>query len=115
MKIIILTLINITLLATGQILWKIGLKNTELTLKNVLGLFSSPLILSGLILYGVATIVWFKILSIGKLSVVYPLQSISYAIVIILAWIIFKEEVTLTRWIGCVVILIGIYLISMEK
>lgn len=105
--------INMVLLLTGQILWKLGvcsLKN--ISFQSLLACLISPLILTGLLLYGVATIIWLILLSREQFSIIYPLQSLSYILGVAVASTLFKEQVPLTRWLGVLVIIVGAFLIT---
>lgn len=111
--IFLLVAINVVLLVTGQVLWKIGIGNVT-SLKGVFMSLLSPYVISGIIIYGIATVLWLYILAKGKFSVVYPLQSTAYALGVFIAWIIFKETIPLTRWIGVVLIFAGATFIAMK-
>jgi uncharacterized membrane protein len=114
-KIFIFTIINISLLVSGQLLWKLGIQQVGGVSYSVFfQLISSWYMWLGTIVYVVATIIWFKLLSMGNLSVVYPLQSLAYVFSILLAWIIFGENIPWTRWLGVAVLVLGVYLISLE-
>ena len=65
----------------------------------------------GLILYFLASLVWLVILSQAELSFVYPLISVGYVITAILSWFLFKENLTLFRFLGILLICGGVYLI----
>ncbi len=113
MKTIVLILFNVLLLTSGQVLWKMGLARTGgISLDNMLQVFLSPLILAGLALYVAATVVWFAVLSRADLSYAYPLQSTAYVIGVIAAWFLFKEVIPPTRWIGVLVIIAGVVIVS---
>lgn len=105
---------NVLFLVIGQILWKLSFNKNPLVISSegIIRLIKDPLIWGGLFLFGIATLLWFVVLSNLNLSVAYPLQSISYVIGIIVAIIIFKEDVILVQWIGLALILIGVYLVS---
>ncbi|MCR8845573.1 EamA family transporter [Paenibacillus sp. SC116] len=101
---------NIILLVTGQILFKLGIEKAGGLVWNKI--ITSWYVIGGLSLYGIATILWFVVLSRLPLSVAYPLQSISYILGIAAAFFIFSEPVSATKWVGAGVILIGVYLIA---
>lgn len=110
----ILLLINITLLVIGQTLWKIGLTEVDLklSLQGVFKVFFNPYILGGLLIYAAATVIWLYILSKAELSLVYPLQSLCYVGAAVVAILIFKESIPLTRWTGIGLIVIGAYFVA---
>ena len=56
-------------------------------------------------------LIWMYVLKKYEFSVAYPLLSISYVIGLLSAHFIFHEVVPLTRWIGVVIVMIGVYFI----
>lgn len=112
----LLLLLNIIFLVTGQTLWKIGLSgmDVEFTVYGVIKMIINPYILGGLSIYSVATVIWFYILSKAELSVVYPLQSLCYVAAAVVALLIFKENIPLTRWLGIGLIVLGACLVSIK-
>lgn len=76
-------------------------------------LFKEPLFDFGLIFYGLATIVWLRVLSSEPLSIAYPiLVSTTFALVTISAAVIFNESLNLPKVFGMFCILIGILLMG---
>lgn len=101
---------NIILLVAGQYIWKVGMQSLgAFTIKNI---FMSYHVWVGIILYGFATILWLKVLSMAPLSVAYPLQSIAYVIGIVIAYLFLGEAVPITRWVGGLIIIAGVILIA---
>jgi multidrug transporter EmrE-like cation transporter len=47
-----------------------------------------------------------------ELSFAYPLLSTGYVVVLIASWILFKEQISMIRWVGVMVICFGVFLIS---
>lgn len=114
-KIFILSLVNIFLLLIGQSLWKFGIQKVgSVSLNTAYQLVGSPYILMGFVFYALATLLWFHLLAIAPFSVIYPMQSMAYIFGIIIAWTIFGEAIPYTRWIGCAVIMAGVYIISLK-
>lgn len=58
-----------------------------------------------------AMFIWMYVLKKYEFSVAYPLLSISYVIGLLSAHFIFHEAVPLTRWIGVVIVMIGVFFI----
>lgn len=107
--------LNILLLVSGQIVWKMGLQaQGGLHISSLLSVVFSPLILLGMALYAIATGLWFVVLSRLPLSLAYPIQSVAYALGIWAAWYIFGESVPLNRWIGAGVIVVGAVIIAVK-
>jgi drug/metabolite transporter (DMT)-like permease len=110
-----LLLLNIMLLVAGQTVWKIGLDRLGgLHLNNAMQVLTSPWIVSGVFLYGLATLLWLAVLSRLPLSTAYPLQSLAYVFALLLAWLLFGEAVPPNRWIGTGIILAGVFVIGMK-
>lgn len=101
--------INIVFLATGQMLWKLGMSKMEGF--NIVNIILNPYIICGVVLYGLATLLWLYVLSKEELSLVYPLQSITYVLGTILAIYMFHENVSLVRWMGIAIIVLGASLV----
>jgi len=64
----------------------------------------------GLVLYGLSTVFYFYVLSRAHLTWVYGIGGLAYIFAVILAN--FIEVVPVLRWIGVVVITIGVILIG---
>lgn len=76
-------------------------------------LLRQPFFDIGIIMYGLATLVWIRILSIEPLSVAYPiLVSITFMLVTLGAIVLFKESLNANKIIGLLVIIAGIIVIS---
>ena len=58
-----------------------------------------------------AMLVWMYVLKHYEFSVAYPLLSISYIIGLLSAQFVFHEVVPLTRWIGVVIVMVGVFFI----
>ncbi|MDF2592702.1 MAG: putative small multidrug resistance transrane protein [Clostridia bacterium] len=110
----ILILINISLLVIGQLFWKYGITQTgfQLTLDNIIKIVMNKYIILGMISYVAATFIWLYVLSKRDVSSVYPLQSLCYLVMLIAGILIFKETVTLNRWIGVLLIVAGAFLVN---
>ncbi|MCF8567108.1 EamA family transporter [Alicyclobacillus tolerans] len=108
----LLIFINIVLLVSGQTLWKIGIAHVQIKgLKSVLLAMFSPWVIAGIVLYVIATVVWIYLLSKMPLSLLYPLQSLAYVMAVVVAIFVFKEQVSILRWVGVAVILLGAALV----
>ncbi|ABZ83394.1 transmembrane small multi-drug resistance protein, putative [Heliomicrobium modesticaldum Ice1] len=111
---LLLIAINITLLLAGQTLWKIGLQKIGgFSLAHLPAAAFSPWIVAGLVLYVIATGVWFLILSRIDFSLAYPLQSLAFVFGVFLGWLVFQETIPWTRWVGVAVIIFGVYLVAL--
>ena len=119
MKTAVYVFVCVTMLVAGQLLVKHGL-----TLKGGFQLSLScfwpeftKLITSGYIWLGAfvtmsSGLLWMDVLSKRELSFVYPLISLTYVFSLAASTIIFREHVSPLRWLGVVVICLGVYMVS---
>jgi uncharacterized membrane protein len=119
LKSILLVLSCSFMIVLGQVLWKIaidekgGLFDKNLTLfHNVTALLSSPYMLSGILIYFVATVFWMYLLGKFEYSFIYPLFSMTYIISFIFASLVFHESITAYKIIGVVLIMAGVFFIA---
>lgn len=122
MKAIFLAAIGSFLITLGQVFWKIaidkngGLLNPAFTIsKNFINIFSSIYMISGLIIYTFATLLWMYLLGKYQYSYIYPMFSMAYIFSFIFAIFLFGEVVSLYKWIGVFLIICGVFLIGSNK
>lgn len=111
----ILILTNTLILVSGQFLWKYGMMQRNVSfqsIQDIMSLLLSPFILSGLVLYGFATVLWLFILTRVPLSVAYPIQSMAYIFAVFGAYFIFNETLSIAKVVGVLFIMIGVSLIG---
>ena len=81
----------------------------------LLRLAGQPLFDLGFILYGLAALVWFRIIATQPLSTAYPLLvSLTFMLVTLGAATLFQEPVTARKLVGLAIILVGIFVIGGE-
>jgi multidrug transporter EmrE-like cation transporter len=71
-----------------------------------------PHIVAGLACYGVSVVVWIIGLSRVPVSIAYPMLSLGYIINAVAAQYLFGEAVTLSRWFGVGLIVVGVWLVA---
>lgn len=71
-----------------------------------------PGVLLGLLCYAVSVVVWIVALSRVDVSIAYPMLSVGYVVNALLAMWLFGEDVSLQRWLGIGVILVGVTLVA---
>lgn len=109
--------VSIILAVAGQLLMKKGMMTfgtfpISQLLYKIVPMFLNPWVFLGFVFFGLSSIFWLVVLSRLELSMVYPMVSVAYVLVAIFSLIFFKENVSLVRWVGIVVIILGVYLIS---
>jgi multidrug transporter EmrE-like cation transporter len=112
----LLALFSILLTALGQLLLKKGsavLTQAEsaTTVAKLYKIALNPYIWSGIIVYGLSTLVWIFVLSKMKLSVAYPMASISYVAVAVGSYYMFGETLGLQQKIALAIIILGVVLL----
>jgi undecaprenyl phosphate-alpha-L-ara4N flippase subunit ArnE len=98
---ILLMLISSICVCFGQLLWKLSSD------KGIIAL-----LLLGFVLYGIGALVMIFAYKFGSLSVLQPMLSLNYVFSIILANTVLKEQITLLKTIGVIIIIIGVILIG---
>ena len=120
MSILLLVSICVIIGVIAQLAMKKGMNIVGTTnLKDILSVkvFSivfQKYVFIGIVLYVLASLIWLVILSQAELSFVYPLISVGYVITAILSWFLFKENLTLVRFFGILMICGGVYLIVLK-
>lgn len=84
----------------GQLLWKLSAKQGIVAM------------LLGFCFYGVGALVMIIAYKFGKLSVLQPMLSLNYVLSIVLATIVLKEEISLVKCIGVLIIIGGVIMIA---
>ncbi len=116
---IVYILVSVVAGAVGQIMLKKGMTTMgPLTLSfdqlfNILWrIGTNPYVVIGLAIYVTGTVFWLAALSRVDLSYAYPFASLSYGVMLLAAWQLFKEDITPFRLVGTLVVCLGVFLIS---
>lgn len=97
---ILLMLISSLCVCIGQLLWKLSAE---------MGII---VMLAGFFFYGIGALIMLLAYRFGKLSVLQPMLSLNYVLSIILAALVLKENITLVKCVGVIVIIFGVVLIA---
>mgnify|MGYP000462873961 CR=1 FL=1 len=108
-KVVYLALfVSIGLTSTAQILQKLAAEKSKqqdsFGQKKFLNLF----VLMSFACLGIALLLWLLVLSVLPVSQAYPMLSLSYIVVMLLARLLFKEQIPWQRWAGAALIMLGI-------
>ena len=83
---------------------------------DIARLAAQPLFDGDVLLYALASLVWFHVISTEPLSVAYPLLvSLTFVFVMLGAILIFEESLTAPKFVGILIILLGITILSRGK
>jgi drug/metabolite transporter (DMT)-like permease len=121
-KSIILIVLDVLVSVAGQLLLKKGMTDVgrvdasffSQPLAGLWRLFTgSPYVIIGLSMYGVGAIFWLIVLSRVNLSWAYPMIALTYVLIPLAAWLILHEPpIPLIRWVGMVIIMVGVILVA---
>lgn len=119
-----MTLVNFTIVlfgvllnALGQIALKAGAKKigyigTHSDFFSILQSAINTPIFLGLFCYAASVTVWIIALSRVPVSTAYPMLSLGYIVVSLLAYLLFNEPISFHKFIAITVIIFGVYLLG---
>ena len=118
---IALILISVTLAGIAQITLKSGVNDVIATQRDTLhlnvaglkALLVSPVVLGGLVLFGLSAVVWLFALSRTQLSFAYPFAALSYVFIVAFSVFVLHEHVPPLRWAGVGLIVSGIVVVAL--
>jgi uncharacterized membrane protein len=113
-----LVIISVIAMSGAQLLLKKGLMSigqSPQSFGELTGFFlkacSNIYVILAILLTIVTALSWMQAASKAEISRLYPFMALSYVLVAIFSMLIFKENVTILRWIGIVAICIGVFLV----
>jgi len=113
MKLVFLMMLVSGMLASGQIMLKTGLtKVGGFSVSNIIPVFTNGWVLGSIAMVSSQMLLWFWILSRYDLTKAYPLISMSYIFAMVLALIFFKEQPSLFRILGTILIVAGVAMVA---
>jgi uncharacterized membrane protein len=95
--------------AFGPILLK---KASEKSLSKISSLITNYHLMGGVALYAVGTLLFVPALKGGDLSILYPFVSLNYVWVSLLSVKFLGEKMNFLKWLGIVVIILGVSFIG---
>ncbi len=114
-----LLLFGVFLNACAQLFLKFGVDRIgefSFTLQNLIPigwkLATNYFVILGLLCYVISVVVWLMVLSRIPVGIAYPMVSIGYIITAIAGYFLLGESLTVTRVVGILVIIIGVYLVA---
>lgn len=119
-KSLILFMSAITLEVVATVLFKKGTSRLANSLRkgwlshlyNIINALKTKEIALGIFLYIIEYVLWIAFLASVEISKAFPLSSIQIVLILLASKFILKERITHRRWIGGVLIMIGIYLVG---
>lgn len=120
-QVYVLLFIAIVLSVSGEILLKLGINsvNEQVGAFRVdpavfWVTFTNWRILLGFILIFGSSMFWLGVISRADFSFAYPLLSLSYVAALVPAYFILGESISLNRWIGAMIVVVGAIVIGWE-
>jgi drug/metabolite transporter (DMT)-like permease len=113
-------LVSVIVSIAGQFCLKLGavklgrVEANNLT-GHILGVFTTPEILLGLLFYALSAVTYILLLTRVKLSVIGPAVAIGYVFSVLIGYFIFHESIPLTLWIGLAFVVAGVILIVWNR
>jgi len=115
----LLVFISVAAMTAAQLLLKKGLlavgqypQNFSQLIPFFLKVYANPYVISAVFLTILTALAWVLAVSRTQLSSIYPFMALSYVFVALFSLLIFKEDVTALRWVGIIVICVGVFLVS---
>jgi multidrug transporter EmrE-like cation transporter len=101
-------------MAVGQVLFKtVAVKSNALTsAQSLFGMLLIPQFWLALLLYGLATLLWIRILQEVPLSRAYPFAALGFVLVPAASVLFFGETISKTYILGAVFIISGILVVA---
>jgi len=92
---------------------KIGAISVDQLLVSFTKIFSTPFVILGLFSYVSSVALYMVVLSKVDVSYAYPLMmGLGYVLIVLFSWQIFAEPFSTFKWIGIVLILVGVSLLG---
>ncbi|MFN2490204.1 MAG: EamA family transporter [Actinomycetota bacterium] len=119
---LVLLIVSVGFAVVGQLTLKsamnrvgrIGQQEMSAPGETILRAVKEPRLWVGLALFGVSALFWLVVLSRVPLSVAYPFVGLSYIAIVASARLFLHEHVPLLRWIGVVVVALGIAIVGLS-
>lgn len=74
--------------------------------------YTNAYVIAAVLVALLAGMAWILAVARAQLSFIYPFMGLSFVLVALFSLIIFKEDITAVRWVGILVICLGVFLVS---
>ncbi|MEW5901702.1 MAG: hypothetical protein AB1715_09600 [Acidobacteriota bacterium] len=118
MKELGLFVLCIALWTAAQIVLKWGLKDfagQPVNLRFFTRALTSVPVLTGTLLSAGGALLWLIVLSRFELSYSNLMVSFMYALIVAASAVIFKEHISAVRWVGALLIMLGVFLVAQTR
>ncbi len=114
-----LVAISVLAMSGAQLLLKKGLLSIGQSPQNINelpGFFfkacTNVYIIFAVVLTIITALSWLQAASKAEISHIYPFMALSYVLVALASLIIFREDVNAIKWVGIVIICVGVFVVS---
>lgn len=112
----ILTIIYLIFTTMGITLMKLGGDSISLGLKNGIAFKIGYITILGFLCYIISFLLWQKLLVTYDLSRIVPITTgISQILIIVIGILVFKENISISSWIGIFLIISGVIVTSLSR
>jgi len=116
----VLILLCVVLAVAGQLLLKqamltVGIPGKIPLVSYLRAIITNPYLITGLGVYVVGFSLWLLVLARTRLGYAYPFMGLTYVLIPLLSYKIFKEKITLPQAIGMILITIGVGIVGLGK
>lgn len=105
----------VALSALAQLALKLGADAVAWTggvLAATRAMATQPMVLGGVMIYGVSVAIWVWVLSRTELSVAYPFAAVSFVMTAALGWLVLGETLSAQRLLGLALIVAGCLVVA---
>lgn len=109
-------LITITVLSlsVGQVLFKVASSKLALNSSGFIRSLLNPTLITALVVYGIATIMWLLVLKQTPLRIAYPFAALAFVFVPFLAHYLLHEPMPWNTLAGALVICLGVWISALR-
>ena len=115
---LVVVLLTVFMSACAQLLLKLGMNKAAMVgglfdngINSLVQTVFSPLVFSGICIYGVSVLVWLWVLSKVDLSIAYPFVGISFILTLLFGVFLLGESLNAYKIIGTLMIAIGCFFV----
>lgn len=115
----LLVFISVAAMTAAQLLLKKGLllvgqspQGFSELVRFFLRAYTNIYVILAVLLTIITAFIWVQVVSKTEISYIYPFMALSYVLVALFSMWLFNENVTFLRWVGIIVVCLGVFLVS---
>ncbi|WP_287813784.1 4-amino-4-deoxy-L-arabinose-phosphoundecaprenol flippase subunit ArnE [Pseudomonas sp.] len=103
-----------TLTCLGQIAQKMAVESWRGAPAGVLAKLATPWLWLALLCLGLGLLLWLLVLQHLEVGIAYPMLSLNFVLVTLVARFVFKEHVDARHWLGVGIVMAGVLLLGWQ-